>query len=205
MPTRRGTFSTLDSTIMKSSTVSNSANAAPHTQLYEGLSREDLLLFYRKMLLSRRLDDKELQLKTQSKSFFQISGAGHEAILVAAGLQLKAGRDWFFPYYRDRALCLAIGYTPHDMLLAAVGAATDPSSGGRQMPAHWSRADLNLVSPSSAVATQCLHAVGCAEACQYYLRFPEVADAAAGCAEGDVVYVSLGDGGTSEGVAEYGL
>ena len=184
---------------MKSSTVSKSANPAPHTELYEGLSREDLLRFYRTMLLSRRLDDKELQLKTQSKSFFQISGAGHEAILVAAGLQLKAGRDWFFPYYRDRALCLAIGYTPHDMLLASVGAATDPSSGGRQMPAHWSRPDFNLVSPSSAVATQCLHAVGCAEAYHYYLRFPEIADAATGCTEGDVVYVSLGDGGTSEG------
>ena len=151
------------------------------------------------MLLSRRLDDKEVQLKTQSKSFFQISGAGHEAILVAAGMQLKAGQDWFFPYYRDRALSLAIGLTPYEMLLAAVGSSEDPTSGGRQMPSHWSKPELNLVSPSSCVSTQCLHAVGCAEACQFYLRFPEVADAAGQCAEGDVVYVSLGDGGTSEG------
>ena len=105
---------------MKSSMVSNSANIAPDTELHEGLSREELLQFYRTMLLSRRLDDKEVQLKTQSKSFFQISGAGHEAILVAAGMQLKAGRDWFFPYYRDRALSLAIGLTPYEMLLAAV-------------------------------------------------------------------------------------
>ena len=184
---------------MKSSTVSKGAHVAPHTELYEGLSRDDLLELYRTMLLSRRLDDKEIQLSSQSKTFFQISGAGHEAILVAAGMQLKAGRDWFFPYYRDRALCLALGLTPYEMLLAAVGAAADPASGGRQMPAHWSKPDLHLVSPSSAVATQCLHAIGCAEACQFYLRFPEVASSSTGCSEGDVVYVSLGDGGTSEG------
>ena len=184
---------------MKRSTGSGNAPAATSKRLYGGLSPDDLLRFYRTMLLARRLDDKELQLKKQSKSFFQISGAGHEAIQVAAGTLLKAGRDWFFPYYRDRALILALGMTPHEMLLASVGAAEDPSSGGRQMPAHWSRPDLNLVSPSSAVSTQCLHAVGCAEACQYHLRFPEIADAAGACSEGDVVYVSLGDGGTSEG------
>ena len=180
---------------MKSSTVSEGANAAPGSQLYEGLSRADLLRLYRTMLLSRRLDDKEIQLKNQSKSYFQISGAGHEAILTAAGMRLRPGRDWFFPYYRDRALCLAIGYTPYEMLLGAVGAAADPSSGGRQMPAHWSKPELNLVSPSSAVATQCLHAIGAAEACQFYLRFPELGR----CGEDDVVYVSLGDGATSEG------
>ena len=151
------------------------------------------------MLLSRRLDDKQIQLRSQSKSFFQISCAGHEAILVAAGMQLEPGRDWFFPYYRDQALCLALGLTPYEMLLAAVGAAADPSSGGRQMPAHWSKPELHLVSPSSAVATQCLHAVGCAEACQFYLQFPDVAGQAGACSEGDVVYVSLGDGSTSEG------
>ena len=184
---------------MKRSTGSENASAATPQRLYGGLSPDDLLRFYRTMLLARRLDDKELQLKKQSKSFFQISGAGHEAIQVAAGTLLTPGRDWFFPYYRDRALVLALGMTPHEMLLASVGAADDPSSGGRQMPAHWSRPDLNLVSPSSAVSTQCLHAVGCAEACQYHLRFPEIADAAGACAEGDVVYVSLGDGGTSEG------
>ena len=184
---------------MTGSTVSGGANTAPQTQQYEGLSRDELLQLYRTMLLSRRLDDKEIQLNTQSKGFFQISGAGHEAILVAAGMQLEPGRDWFFPYYRDRALCLTLGLTPYEMLLAAVGAAADPSSGGRQMPAHWSKPELNLVSSSSAVATQCLHAVGCAEACQFYLQFPDVAAQAGACWEGDVVYVSLGDGSTSEG------
>ncbi len=184
---------------MERSTGSRNAPAATSQRLYGGLSRDELLRFYRTMLMARRLDEKELQLKRQSKSFFQISGAGHEAIQVAAGTLLTAGRDWFFPYYRDRALALALGMTPHEMLLAAVGAAADPSSGGRQMPAHWSKPALNLVSPSSAVSTQCLHAVGCAEACQFHLRFPEVADAAGACSEGDVVYVSLGEGGTSEG------
>ena len=184
---------------MKSATISKTVNATPAQQSYEGLSGDDLLGLYRTMLLSRGLDDKEIQLLEQSKSFFQISGAGHEAILIAAGMQLEAGHDWFFPYYRDRALCLALGMTPYEMLLAAVGAAADPSSGGRQMPAHWSRPDLNLVSQSSAVATQCLHAVGCAEACQFYLKFPEISGPASACAERDVVYVSLGDGATSEG------
>ena len=184
---------------MKSSTVFDGANAAPRAQEYEGLSRDQLLQLYRTMLLSRRLDDKEIQLKNQSKSFFQISGAGHEAILVAAGMQLRQGRDWFFPYYRDRALCLALGLTPYEMLLSAVGAAADPTSGGRQMPAHWSKPDLHLVSPSSACATQCLHAVGCAEASQFYLRFPDTAAQVDACSDGDIVYVSLGDGATSEG------
>ena len=184
---------------MSGSTVSGGANTAPQTQQYDGLSPDELLQLYRTMLLSRRLDDKELQLKIQSRSFFQISGAGHEAILVAAGMQLVPGHDWFFPYYRDRALCLALGLTPYEMLLAAVGSKLDPASGGRQMPAHWSKSDLHLVSGSSAVTTQCLHAVGCAEANQYYLRFPDIAAQAAVCSEGDVVYVSLGDGSTSEG------
>ena len=184
---------------MERSTGSGNAPAATAQRLYGGLSRDELLRFYRTMLLARRLDEKELQLKRQSKSFFQISGAGHEAIQVAAGTLLTAGRDWFFPYYRDRALALALGMTTREMLLAAVGAAADPSSGGRQMPAHWSKPALNLVSPSSAVSTQCLHAVGCAEACQLHLRFPDVAVAAGACSEGDVVYVSLGEGGTSEG------
>ena len=184
---------------MRGSTVSDGVNTAPRALQFEGLSRDELLLLYRTMLLSRRLDDKELQLKKASKSFFQISGAGHEAILVAAGMQLDPGRDWFFPYYRDRALCLALGLTPYEMLLAAVGAKSDPASGGRQMPAHWSKPDLHLVSGSSAVSTQCLHAVGCAEANQFYLRFPDIAAPMGACSEGDVVYVSLGDGSTSEG------
>lgn len=166
--------------------VSSDAHSAPPAPLHEALSRDELLRLYRTMLLSRRLDDKEIQLNNQSKSFFQISAAGHEAIQVAAGMQLEPGRDWFFPYYRDRAFCLSIGVTAQDMLLGAVGASDDPSSGGRQMPAHWSDPALNLVSPSSAVATQCLHAIGCAEVSQ--LR-----------GDDDVVFVSLGDGATSEG------
>ena len=183
---------------MKSSTVSCDASPASQTERYENLTCDELLRLYRTMLLSRRLDDKEIQLNSQSKSYFQISGAGHEAILVAAGMQLEPGRDWFFPYYRDQALCLTIGMTAYEMLLGAVGAAADPSSGGRQMPAHWSDPALNLVSPSSAVATQCLHAVGCAEASQYNAGLPDAERVNRG-PDGDVVYVSLGDGAPSEG------
>ena len=187
-----------DSGAMKSSMVSSDASPASQTERYESLTCDELLRLYRTMLLSRRLDDKEIQLNSQSKSYFQISGAGHEAILVAAGMQLEPGRDWFFPYYRDRALCLTIGVTAHEMLLGAVGAAADPSSGGRQMPAHWSSPALNLVSPSSAVATQCLHAIGCAEASQHNANLPDTEHLNRG-PDGDVVYVSLGDGATSEG------
>jgi 2-oxoisovalerate dehydrogenase E1 component len=169
------------------------------TQLFEGLDRDQLLGVYRCMLLSRRLDDKEIQLKNQSQIFFQISGAGHEAICVAAGLTLKAGYDWFFPYYRDRALCLQLGLTPLDMLLAAVGAKDDPNSGGRQMPSHWGHTGFNIVSGSSPTGTQVLHAVGGAEAGVIYSRVPQIPDRDNRFRPDEVTYVSLGDGATSEG------
>ena len=166
---------------------------------HEGLTREDLLAAYRTMLLSRRIDDKEIQLKNQSKAFFQISGAGHEAVLVAAAMHLRAGYDWFFPYYRDRALCLALGMTPLEMLLASVGAKDDPANGGRQMPSHWGHRRLNIPSQSSCTGTQCLHAVGCAEAGVIYQRVQDIADREERYHPDELVYVSIGDGATSEG------
>jgi 2-oxoisovalerate dehydrogenase E1 component len=168
-------------------------------QLFHGLDRAALLDVYRTMHLSRRLDDKEIQLKAQSQIFFQISGAGHEAVLVAAGLTLKSGYDWFFPYYRDRALCLHLGLTPLDMLLAAVGSKDDPTSGGRQMPSHWGHTRLNIVSGSSPTGTQVLHAVGAAEAGVIYSRVPQIPDRAMRQHADEITYVSLGDGATSEG------
>ena len=164
-----------------------------------GLTRQDLLAVHRCMLLSRKLDDKEIQLKNQSQIFFQISGAGHEAVLVAAGLTLRPGYDWFFPYYRDRALVLHLGMTPLEMLLAAVGAKDDPNSGGRQMPSHWGHRQLNIVSASSPTGTQVLHAVGAAEASVIYSRVPQITDRESHYHDDDLAYVSLGDGATSEG------
>ena len=168
-------------------------------QLFEGLTRDQLLASHRCMLLSRKLDDKEIQLRNQSQIFFQISGAGHEAVLAAAALTLRSGYDWFFPYYRDRALCLALGVTPLEMLLAAVGAKDDPASGGRQMPSHWGHPTYNIVSGSSPTGTQVLQAVGAAEAGVIYSRVAEIPDRDARFKHDELTYVSLGEGATSEG------
>src|SRR5579862_8878046 len=182
---------------MKSAVV-NGRDASAE-QKRAGLSDSQLLAVYRCMMLSRRLDDKEIQLKHQSQIFFQISGAGHEAIQVAAGLVLKPGYDWFFPYYRDRALCLQLGVTPLDMLLAGVASKDDPSSGGRQMPSHWGSPSLNIVSGSSPTGTQVLHAVGAAEAGVIYSRVAAIPDREARFHADEIAFTSLGDGSTSEG------
>ena len=175
---------------------------------YEGLTREQLIEAYRIIYTSRRIDDREILLKRQQKIFFQISGAGHEAIGVAAGFALKSGYDWFYPYYRDRALVLTLGGTPYEMFLQAVGAADDPSSGGRQMPSHWAYKNLNIVTQSSPTGTQILQAVGCAEAGVYFARHPQAAEKATGdyrqfkdvkFEKDEITYVSLGDGTSSEG------
>jgi 2-oxoisovalerate dehydrogenase E1 component len=181
--------------------------AKSEAQKYQGLDRDALIRIYRMMYLSRRLDDREIQLKRQNKIFFQISSAGHEAVTAAAALLLRPGVDWLYPYYRDRALCLMLGVTPLETLLQAVGAKNDPSSGGRQMPSHWGHTRWNIVSKSSCTGTQFVQATGAAESTLYYERHPKALAQAKKAPLGEfvshepeeIVYVSSGDGATSEG------
>ena len=175
----------------------NGRDGAVHGHSLRNLAREELIEDFRLSCLSRALDDREILLQKQSRVFFQISGAGHEIILTALARSMRPASDWFFPYYRDRALVLALGVTPKAVMLEAVGSSEDPASGGRQMPCHWGDVDLNIVTQSSPTGSQCLPAVGCAEASRYIAPRPGLV----GCsAVGDeITYVSLGEGTTSEG------
>ena len=165
---------------------------------YFGLDPGALVAAYRNIYLSRRIDDKEIQLKKQNKIYFQISSAGHEAVSTAAGMVSRPGYDWFELYYRDRAFCLQIGVTPYEMFLQAVGAKDDPASSGRQMPSHWGSKRLNLISKSSCTGTQFLQAVGAAEAGWRKGLIPELAGKGDFRAD-EIVVVTGGEGQTSEG------
>src|SRR5215470_9971558 len=181
--------------------------AKPEAQKIHGLDRDTLIRIYRTMYVSRRLDDREIQLKRQNKTFFQISSAGHEAVTAAIGLLLRPGVDWVYSYYRDRALCLILGVTPLETLLQAVGAKDDPASGGRQMPSHWGHPKWNIVSKSSCTGTQFVQAGGAAEATLYFDNHAKALAQAKKAPLGEhvnhhsdeIVYVSSGDGATSEG------
>src|SRR5450755_2784453 len=168
------------------------------TDNYHGLDRGALVAAYRNIYLSRKVDDKEIQLKRQNKIYFQINSVGHEAVTTAAGMILKPGYDWFEPYYRDRALCLQLGVTPYEMFLQSVGAKDDPASAGRQMPSHWGSRRLNMISKSSCTGTQFLHAVGAAEGGWRKSIIPELA-ARGGFQNDEIVLVTGGEGQTSEG------
>jgi 2-oxoisovalerate dehydrogenase E1 component len=166
---------------------------------YRGVTVAELVEDYRMALVSRCVDDREIILQKQSRGFFHISGAGHEALCMGLARSLRAGYDWFFPYYRDRSLVLALGVKPSEMLLQAVGAANDPASGGRQMPSHWGDRRFNIVTQSSPTGSQCIPAVGCAEAGRYIFRHGGAALHGCSAHDDELTYVSLGEGATSQG------
>ena len=177
-------------------TVSTGTGRQPGEPAWRGVPVAEAIEDYRLACLSQAVDERQLTIHKQGAAYFHVSGAGHEALLIGLARSLRAGYDWFFPYYRDLALVLALGVTPHDVLLQCVGAAADPASGGRQMPSHWGSAALHIVTQSSATGSQCLPAVGCAEAGRYIAThgLPGIEAHA-----DEVTFVSLGEGATSEG------
>lgn len=193
---KRGTAKAASAPAKKSASTGRKRAAAPK---WGGLKADELLSIYRTLYLSRRLDDREINMKKKNQIFFQISGAGHEVPLITVGRLLRGGSDWFFPYYRDRALCLSVGMTPTEILLEAVGAATDPNSGGRQMPCHWGHPDLNIPTVSSCTGTQFLHAAGAAQAKAIAGAVDALGKGEIPYEDDEVIYVSTGDGTTSQG------
>ena len=193
-PTQQGNLSPSTQPTTNGSGATHQGN-----QPYYGLSKDELVEMFRLIYTSRKLDDAEINLKRQQKIYFQISGAGHEAVLVAAGKVLKPAYDWFYPYYRDRALCVTLGMTPLEVLAEAVGSSEDPNSGGRQMPAHWGHKDLNIVSQSSCTGTQMLQAAGAAQVARIMEAVEGLQDRKDQYTGDEIIYVSIGDGATSEG------
>ena len=177
------------------------SSAPPAEPTFRGFPVAELLEDLKLALVSRAIDDREIALQKQSRVFFQISGAGHEALGLALARHLRPGYDWFFPYYRDQALVLGLGVTPTEVLLQAVGSVDDPSSAGRQMPSHWGHRARHIVTQSSPTGSQCIPAVGCAEAGRYLVRRPHLQGiGGTSHAHGDeLTYVSLGEGACSEG------
>ncbi len=181
----------------------NSAALEAKLQLAKksGLSKDDLIGMLKNIYLSRKLDDAEISMRKMSKAYFQISGAGHEGVLSAIAKVLKPKHDYFIGYYRDRALCTALGVTPYEMLCQANGNIGDTASHGRQMPSHWGNVKLNIVNKSSCTGTQFLQACGLAEAGLYLKQLKNEGVDVSGFSfhEKEIIYVSSGDGTTSQG------